>query len=132
MDDGVTVVDEHGDIVSPDIITAEEIPDHHPSGNRYLAEREYEAALEEQRIDLLEFQGDLDAARNAGAQNGVTVQHLDKMLDDIELGAPIEVQRHMPGYIEPEHADARAQFSQAAAEPLADIKPDPALQPSGM
>ncbi len=117
MDDGITVIDEFGEELSPDVIDPDAIEDWRPGGNRFLDRFHAERDLVQRREELLDLQKDLDEARDLADEGDLTADELSELRERLASQTALTVGSKLPGYEAPEHADARSEFSQAAADP---------------
>ena len=125
-EDGLRVFDEHGAELQADEIDPDMIEDWRPKYEKFFAEKEIEAGLVEERRSLIEFQDQLDKARDHLDQDGLTKANLADIEADLEASMPLAVQRKLPGFVEPTIPAAARDFSAAAAiaPDLADLKLD--------
>lgn len=82
-EDGSYVIDEFGEIVEPDELDPMAIPDGHPSAETYEGKLDTREQLTQERQDILEFQGKVDAAREDVADGKISEQELEDL--DAEL-----------------------------------------------
>ena len=86
--DGTKVFDEHGNEVSSDIVTPDQIDDARPKWEDVQEEQARRDALEEERRQLQEYQEKIDAAREAAAEPNVTEDQLKALEAELESSAP--------------------------------------------
>ncbi len=94
--DGLSVYDENGNLLSQTEIDPGEIPDHHPFWESYKAETDAKHKLIQERQDILKFQKKLDAARDKVENGNLTNKELDDLGKDIEATMPLSVRKHLP------------------------------------
>lgn len=95
--DGTQVFDEHGDELTADIITPEEIDDGRPTWEQFKAERDAVRALEAEQSELLEFQSELDAAAELLDSGKMTQNQFDEIRADLRRNAPDAVRAQFEG-----------------------------------
>lgn len=86
--EGLKVYDIDGNELGETIITADEIPDHHPRIEDLLERREQLQILEREQTEILEFQDKLDEARDRLDRGDLTQQEFKDLRDDIYDSAP--------------------------------------------
>ncbi|NRA87233.1 MAG: hypothetical protein HRU28_07520 [Rhizobiales bacterium] len=124
--DNNLIIDEFGTIV-----TAEEIdPNLIPNGG--IAPEQYLDALNirneelEIQTQLIEFQEQLDSARELSAKDGVTTQELDDLEADLFDALPPSVKSNISGFDTAENApDVTAIFAKNASPVVTVITPSP-------
>ncbi|MFT3809975.1 MAG: hypothetical protein QM698_08655 [Micropepsaceae bacterium] len=90
--DGTKVYDEHGNEVSADIITPDQIDDARPKWEDVQEVKQQQKALEEERRQLQEYQEKIDAAREATTEPNVTEDQLKALEEELEAATPRSVQ----------------------------------------
>jgi len=117
-EDGQRVIDEFGNEVQPDIVDPDEIPNHLPSAEQFLAERGTVLELEAERSGLLEFQDKLDEMDALLDSGEMTVRELDEVREHLRDSAPDAVRARLSG-LEPQEISpsslAPTQLSNQAA-----------------
>lgn len=131
-EDGQRVYDEHGGLVSSNVITPEEIPDNFETAEPYL--RVLEGIRQHQAIenDLYAYQEQLDEARERLASGEMTTEELDQYREELQRNMPIEVKRELQDYDAPNEILLKSDFSASAQSPtltVSDMVIDPALVP---
>lgn len=96
-EDGQRVFDEFGNEVSPDLITPEEILDHHPKWEEYSERSDRVGELETEQSRLLEFQAELDEASERLDSGTLTVREFDDLRAELRDTAPDAVRAIIPG-----------------------------------
>ena len=122
-EDGMRVMDEFGDEVSPDILSADEIPDHKDRFEPYWRDHTTRVELVREREDLFEYQGKLDRSRERYQQardenegGAVSRDFLDELDAEIDAATPDRVKRIL-GQDVPE-ANAEFSFQQDVSRPI--------------
>lgn len=86
--DGKQVFDEFGKEVGTDTIRPDMIDEQRPPWEDYLADRQREAKLKEERTQLQDYQNKLDDARTRVKEGNLTETELDRMDKDLEKSMP--------------------------------------------
>ncbi len=94
-EDGTKVFDESGNELSPDVITPDEIPDHHPGWETYLSDIDAVQKLEAEQTELLEFQADLDETAEQLDRGDMTVREFDDLREQLRENAPDSVRERL-------------------------------------
>ena len=87
-EDGQRVIDENGQEVSPDVITPEEIADSRPRAETYLEAWAEEQRLLSERDELIDYQREVDAARERLDDGTLTAQELQDLEATLEANMP--------------------------------------------
>lgn len=91
--DGTKVYDEHGNEVSADVVTPDQIDDGRPKWEDIQEERARQKALEKEREELQRHQEKVDEAREAAADPNVSEDKLKALEAELEASAPERVRR---------------------------------------
>lgn len=95
-EDGMQVFDEFGEEVSPEDLDPELIEDSRPTYEAYAADMEALAALEAERTQILEFQEQVDAAREQIVDGEISEADLEDLDADLMEAMPPAVRVHVP------------------------------------
>ncbi|MEO0384190.1 MAG: hypothetical protein AAF234_11630 [Pseudomonadota bacterium] len=128
-EDGLRVFDEFGNELSPEIITPEEIPDHHPQAETYFKQLTDVRALETEQQELLEYQSDLDDAAERLDSGDLAVPEYDELRETLRESAPDAVRAHIPDMETSEPTNA-APTTQTALDLNLDAELANAIQPT--
>ena len=112
-EDGTRVFDEHGEEVKA--FDADLIEDWRPHYEEFRAGVDEEKALEAEREELLDYQGELDEARERAAEDGLTEAELEDLEQRIEQDMPDAVKRHLTGEHSPAPDDDKPESPQQQA-----------------
>ncbi|MBL4768042.1 MAG: hypothetical protein JKY94_10060 [Rhodobacteraceae bacterium] len=133
-EDGTQVFDEFGQELNTEEIDFDLIGAERPTWEAYSAERALENGLMAERTEILEFQEQVDAAREQIADGEISEADLDAL--DVELMdiMPTAVRAHIPGMEQPEPVPELSHaFTRSVATPqLQDAganAPTPVLSP---
>ena len=114
-EDGQRVYDEHGQIVSSDIVQPDAIADHYPKAEPYLDKlkliNKYEGIAER----LAEYQEKLDQARERMDSGEMTKDELKEYRQELQQTMPIEVRRKLPDYDPSQETDLKSDFAKTAS-----------------
>ena len=131
-EDGARVFDEHGDLVSDEVIHPDEIPDHHTKAEPYLnilSGIKKHKAIES---ELIAYQEKLDEARQRVDSREMTKQELEKYKVNLQRDMPIEVKRQLPDYDPANEQILKSDFtasSKTSQLTAADMRIDPSMVP---
>lgn len=98
-EDGFRVFDEHGEEITG--IDPDEIEDWRPRWEGFNAAIEERTALENERQQILDYQAELDEARERTAEEGLTEAELEEMEQRLERNMPDAVKRQLAGEAAP-------------------------------
>lgn len=115
--DGQRVFDENGQEVSADIVDPASIDNKKPKWETFKAEKDEEIRLENERSQLLEYQGKLDTARDRLDKGEITTKELDALKGDLEKSMPDAV-RAKVGNDRPEAENTNSQKLESNAPVL--------------
>lgn len=101
-EDGEQVFDEDGTEVT-DVVAPDEVDPTRPRWETYRDTLAEQAALEAERMELLEFRDRLDETRERFEEDGLTADALDEMRDALDAEMPEAVRARLRG---PEAAEA--------------------------
>ena len=111
-EDGLQVFDEHGAELSSDVIEPIEISDHKPSWEKYNGELESREQLKTERSNILDFQDEVDAARERVSEGKISKSELDDLDAELADAMPVSVKAHVPGLDQGENVtDLKSDFS---------------------
>jgi len=114
-EDGTRVFDEHGvEVEDVDPETIEDWRPKHEEFQKFVAEGE---ALEEERKELVEFQGQIDEAREKANEDGLTKAELEEIKKRLEENAPDAVKAKMAIGEPAQDAEMAAPKADAAFRP---------------
>ena len=106
-EDGLRVFDEHGQELSAAEVDPHEIDDSKPRWEMFRAAGDQLNALSEERQQLLDYQQELDTARERIRAGSVTEDELKQMDEQLAKDLPVPVQKLLPSDMQPEKsADA--------------------------
>lgn len=94
-EDGRQVVDQNGAVLSPNVVSAESIPDGKPRWEAFRASGETEAHLTAEREDLHRFQKRVDEARDRVDGGNLTAKKLEDLGADLDRAMPEAVRRRI-------------------------------------
>ena len=119
-EDGLHVVDEYGQELSPDVISPEEIADARPRWEEASDAIDRLEALTQEREELLDYQAKLDDARKRLDNGDLTREEFDRLRTELQVDMPVSVRAQFPELADEQHAD----FDQAAQPDAAPIELD--------
>lgn len=96
MTDGETVIDEHGNGVSPEVVRWDHIHAHHPYGDDLLELNELESTILEHNAEIHRLQDQSASARDRAANDDVTESDLEAMRAELDA-ARADVMSRQPG-----------------------------------
>lgn len=109
-EDGQQVIDEFGAEVGADVIHPDEIDPTRPTWDEFDAAQGEWTGLQQERTELLEFQEQVDAARERLDEDGLTADELDELRTSLEERMPEAVRQR----VDPEYAPAPQPAQQPA------------------
>lgn len=113
---GTTVYDEHGSRVGEDTILADEIPDYKPRAEAYFGKLDAIEAAQRERSEILDFQNQLDDARDHVAEGEISADGLEDLDAKLKESMPTSVRAELPGFEGPQNAPNLAgAFSDSAS-----------------
>ena len=112
-EDGTRVFDEYGEEISD--FDPALIEDWRPHWEEYDAKTDEHRVLEQERRELLDYQGELDEARERAAEDGLTEAELEDLELRIEQDMPDAVKRHLTGEHSPAPDDDKPEPPQQQA-----------------
>jgi len=95
-EDGSQVFDEHGTEVLPEELEFSAIPDDAPSWEVFSQQLSVQTRLNMERGQLIEYQENLDDARERSSDNELTVDELAELEIDLSSSMPLAVRRELP------------------------------------
>ncbi len=125
-EDGLQVFDEHGNAVEAETIAPQEINDARPRWEAYKPHLDEKQRLLAEQSDLLDYQAQLDDARDRLDAGDLTREEFYALREDLKEQAPDAVRARVPGL----QIDARAgrDLASGGADPTAaedlSISPD--------
>lgn len=127
-EDGLQVFDEFGDEVDRTIVDPDTIADERPTWEMFRPVLEQRQMLEEQRADILDYQANLDEARERLDAGDITREEFNDLRDGLRDAMPDIVRRHVDDFDVPSGPDERIDVE--AEAPDLDITAD--MVPTGM
>ena len=112
-EEGTRVFDEYGEEITD--FDPEQIEDWRPRWERFSDGLEKRDALEAERVEILDYQGELDEARERAAEDGLTEAELEDLELRIEQDMPDAVKRHLTGEHSPAPDDDKPEPPQQQA-----------------
>lgn len=134
-EDGLRVFDEHGLELDAETIDPDVIPEQHPRWEAYKPEFDRFQELERERTRLLEYQSELDDAREQLNSGEMTREEYDELRDHLKDTMPEAVRAHVPGLTNDEPLQERQVALPQPVEVLDiadDMIPSTALAPKPM
>jgi hypothetical protein len=123
---GEKVYDVDGNELEAEMISADDIPDHHPRFEDYWEKRQSLERLEQEQGELLDYQSQLDRTEHRLRQGDVTGAEFDDLREALQQNAPDAVRRQIDGSTRPEFAtDPSVQPVDLDADLANAIKPNP-------
>jgi len=117
-EDGTQVFDEFGEELSADEIDFDLIGPDRPTWEAYSAERALENDLVAERTEILDFQEQIDAAREQVAEGEISEADLEALDAELLDIMPTAVRANVPGMEMPDVApELPASFSKSATPP---------------
>ncbi len=116
-EDGLRVFDEHGQELSPDVISPDEIADARPRWEEASDALDRLEELTREREELFEYQAKLDEARDRLDNGDLTREEFDRLRNELVSEMPGTVRVQIPELAEEEHADID-QAAQPDAAPI--------------
>ena len=115
-EDGVTVINEAGEEIPADVVTPEEIGDHHTKAEEYLSVNE--KIDEHQAVDqrLRDYQEQLDAARELVNSGEMTKEELEDYRRQLQADMPLEVRQQLPDNLKPKAVSLKNEFDIPAGQ----------------
>ncbi|WP_145976980.1 hypothetical protein [Leisingera aquaemixtae] len=117
-EDGTQVFDEFGEDVGPGEIDPATIPDHHPTWEEFSALKDQYATLQQEREALIEYQKQLDAARDALAEGEITQDELEELRAELIEDTPEAVRARLPQEHQAVQFDGDRNSVEVAAKPV--------------
>ena len=118
--DGSRVFDEFGVEVSPDELDFDEIPEDGPTWEEYEREMNKRKSLLTERRELLDYQEELDKAREGLSDGEISQEELEELDADLETLMPEAVKRELAQYGSPATELGEAAPGERLAETASD------------
>lgn len=129
-EDGHQVYDENGTLLSDDIITPDEISDHHPRAEPFLNNRRLIEEHETNDQRLIDYQEQLDETRDRLDANDLTQEELEALREGVETDMPIQVRQKLPDYDPSQETDLTSDLTSTAKQAAKLSSSDMAIDPS--
>lgn len=114
--DGLRVFDQKGNELSASTVTPDEVDDRKPRWEDFTDVVDRYDALKKERQDILDFQQDVDEAREQLDEGDVTKDEFADMRAKLKEKMPLAVARELPDFKEPEPGNRRDEVA-ASAKP---------------
>jgi len=128
--DGLRVFDENGTELDVSVVDPELIADSRPRWEDYQPDWLRLQALEEERVDLLDYQHRLDDARLQLDDGDITREEFDKLRDDLVRDMPEAVRAQLPDAQADELDKARSVERDIELDIAGDMVPDSMTVPA--
>ena len=110
-EDGVTVIDEFGHDVPPEVVMPEAISDIYSKAEEYLPIQQGIIKHEAIEKRLYNYQEHLDDARELANSGKMTQQELDDYRQQLQTEMPIEVRKQLPDDFKPQTVPLKNEFN---------------------
>lgn len=112
--DGLRIFDQEGNELSASTVTPDEVDDRKPRWENFTDVVDHYDALKKERQDILDFQQDVDEARERLDEGGVTKDELADMREKLKEKVPPAVARELPDFEAPDAVIAKDKVAASA------------------